>query len=60
MSNIVVKIMGEVLAVLGHATKQIKQGRLSRWVHRLQNVLTRRIPETFAKEIVALRLFYLD
>jgi hypothetical protein len=38
MSDMVVKIMGEVLAVLGLATKQIKQGRFSKWFHRLQNV----------------------
>ena len=31
MSNIVVKIMGEVIVVLALATKQIKQGRLSKW-----------------------------
>jgi hypothetical protein len=36
MSDIVVKIMIEVLAVLALATKQIKQGRLSKWstIHR--------------------------
>jgi hypothetical protein len=56
----VMKIMGEVLAVLAHATKQVKQGRLSSWAHRLQNVLTERIPETFAKETVTSRLFYKD
>jgi hypothetical protein len=38
MSDTVAKIMGEVLAVLALATKQIKQGRLSKWAHRLQNV----------------------
>jgi hypothetical protein len=37
--KIVVKIMGEVLAVLALATKQIRQGHLSKWAHRLQNVL---------------------
>jgi hypothetical protein len=31
ISDIVVKIMGEVFAVLALATKQVKQGRLSKW-----------------------------
>ena len=31
MSGIVVKTMGQVLAVLALATKQISQGRLSKW-----------------------------
>jgi hypothetical protein len=38
MLDMVVKIMGEVLVVLALATKQIKQGHLSKWAHRLQNV----------------------
>ena len=37
MSDIVVKIMGEVIAVLALATKQIKQGRLSKWTSTLQS-----------------------
>ena len=31
MSDILVKIMAQVLAVLALATKQVKQGRLSKW-----------------------------
>ena len=38
MLDMVVKIMGEVLVVLALATKQIKQGHLSKWAHRLRNV----------------------
>jgi hypothetical protein len=40
MSDIVVKIMGEVLAVLALATKQIKQGRLSKWTATYRASLT--------------------
>jgi hypothetical protein len=52
MSGIVVKIMGEVLEVLALATKQIKQGRLSKWAHLLQTSLIKRIVETFVKKFL--------
>ena len=32
MTDVIVKIMVELLSVLALATKQIKQGRLSKWV----------------------------
>jgi hypothetical protein len=32
MKEIIVKIMAEVLSVLALATKQIKQGRFSKWI----------------------------
>jgi len=37
--HILVKIMVEVLLVLSLATKQIKEGRLSKWFHILYTVL---------------------
>ncbi len=32
MTDIIVKIMGELLSVLALATKQVQQGRLSKWI----------------------------
>jgi hypothetical protein len=52
MSDIVVKIMAKVLAVLGLATKQINQGRLSKspTVHKLS--LAECVTEKFTKKLL--------
>ncbi len=55
MSDIVVKIMGEVLAVLALATKQIKQGRLSKWTTTYRVSLAERITEKFARKLLGER-----
>jgi hypothetical protein len=52
MSEIVVKIVGEVLAVLALATKQIKQGRLSKWTTTYRAFLAEHIIEKFAKKLL--------
>lgn len=52
MSDIVIKIMGEVLAVLALATEQIKQGRLSKWSSTHRASLIERIIEKFAKKLL--------
>ena len=55
ISDIVVKIMGEVFAVLALATKQVKQGRLSKWTVTYRASLTERITEKFAKKLLGER-----
>ena len=54
MSDILVKIMAQVLAVLALATKQIKQGRLSKWptVYRPSPSLAERVTEKFTKKLL--------
>jgi ribosomal 50S subunit-associated protein YjgA (DUF615 family) len=52
MSNIIGKIMCEVIAVLALATKQIKQGRLSKWTSTYRASLTKRTTETFVKKLL--------
>jgi hypothetical protein len=52
MSDIVVKIVAEVIAVLALATKQIKQGRLSKWTTTYRGSLAERITEKFAKKLL--------
>ena len=52
MSGIVVKIISEVIAVLALATKQIKQGRLSKWTATFRASLEERITEKFAKKLL--------
>ena len=52
MSEIVVKIIAEVIAVLALATKQIKQGRLSKWTTTYSVSLAERITEKFAKKLL--------
>jgi hypothetical protein len=54
-SDIVVKIIAEVIAVLALATKQIKQGRLSKWTTTYRASLTERITEKFAKKLLGER-----
>jgi hypothetical protein len=51
-SDIVVKIMAEVIAVLALATKQIKQGRLSKSITTYRASLTDRVTEKFAKKLL--------
>jgi hypothetical protein len=51
-SDIVVKIMAEVIAVLALATKQIKQGRLSKSITTYRASLTERVTEKFAKKLL--------
>jgi hypothetical protein len=55
ISDIVVKIMSEVFAVLALATKQVKQGRLSKWTVTYRASLTERITEKFAKKLLGER-----
>jgi hypothetical protein len=52
MLDIVVKIMGEIIAVLALATKQIKQGRLSKWTTTYRAPLTKHITEKFAGKLL--------
>ena len=52
MSDIMVKIMAEVLAVLALATKQIKQGRFSKWPAVVRHSLVERDAEKFAKKLL--------
>jgi hypothetical protein len=52
MSDIMVKIMVEVLSVLALATKQIKQGRLSKWPAVIRYFLVERSAEKFAKKLL--------
>jgi hypothetical protein len=52
MSEIVVKIVAEVIAVLALATKQIKQGRLSKWTSTYRGTLAEHITEKFAKKLL--------
>ena len=52
LSDIVVKILAEVIAVLALATKQINQGRLSKWTTSYRASLADRITEKFAKKLL--------
>jgi hypothetical protein len=52
MSDIVVKIMAQVLAVLALATKQIKQGRLSKWPMACIPSLAECFAEKFSKKLL--------
>ena len=53
MSSIITKIMVEVLSVLSLATKQIKQGRLSKWFHIIFIYLVYDVKsEKFAKRLL--------
>jgi hypothetical protein len=51
-SDLVVKIMAEIIAVLALATKQIKQGRLSKSITTYRASLTDRVTEKFAKKLL--------
>ena len=50
--DIIVKIMVEVLSVLALATKQIKQGRLSKYSHAYNTFLAQSRLEKFAKKLL--------
>jgi hypothetical protein len=52
MSDIMVKIMVEVLSVLALATKQIKQGRFSEWPAAIRYSTIDRGAEKFAKKLL--------
>jgi hypothetical protein len=52
MSEIVVKILAEVIAVLALATKQIKQGRLSKWSTTYRDSVAERFTGKFAKKLL--------
>ena len=52
MSDIVTKIMVEVLSVLALATKQIKQGRFSKWSAAIEHSQVDRRTEKFAKKLL--------
>jgi hypothetical protein len=52
LSDIVVKILAEVIAVLALATKQVKQGRLSKWTTTYGASLAEHITEKFAKKLL--------
>ena len=52
MSEMMVKIMVEVLSVLALATKQINQGRFSRWFSLIRYSFVERGAEKFAKKLL--------
>ena len=52
MSDIMVRIMIEVLSVLALATKEIKQGRFSRWLVAIICSLVDCATEKFAKKLL--------
>jgi hypothetical protein len=54
MTDIIVKIMVELLSVLALATKQVQQGRLSTWSvdARLQAMIAQCCTEKFAKKLL--------
>ena len=52
MSDIIVQIMVEVLSVLALATKQIKEGRFSKWSIACRLSLFKRNAEKFAKKLL--------
>ena len=52
MTNIIVKILVELLSVLALATKQVQQGRLSKWMPRFRVLIAQRCTEKFAKKLL--------
>jgi hypothetical protein len=52
MTDIIVKIMVELLSVLALATKQVQQGRLSKWMLGSTVVIAQRGTEKFAKKLL--------
>ena len=52
MSDIIAQIMVEVLSVLALATKQIKEGRFSKWSIAFRSSLSKRNAEKFAKKLI--------
>jgi hypothetical protein len=52
MTGIIVKILVEVLSVLALATKQIKQGRFSKWLVPYISLIAEHETEKFAKKLL--------
>ena len=52
MTHIIIKIMVQLLSVLALATKQIKQGRFSKYPAKYTTLATERSAETFAKKLL--------
>ena len=52
MTDIIVKILVEILSVLALATKQIKQGRFSKWPIADRFLITQNSTEKFAKKLL--------
>jgi len=52
MTDIIVKIMVEILSILGIATKEIKQGRASELIVRVQLILTDVCLEKYVKKLL--------
>ena len=52
MTDIIVKIMVELLSVLGLATKQIKQGRFSKYASHIYLSYAQCVTEKFAKRLL--------
>ncbi len=52
MTDIIVKILVELLSVLGQATKQVQQGRLSKWVFASKFSQLNHRTEKFAKKLL--------
>ena len=52
MTDIIVKIMVEILSILGIATKEIKQGRASELIPRVQLILTYDCLEEYVKKLL--------
>jgi len=52
MTDIIVKIMVEILSILGIATKEIKQGRASELIVRVQLILTYICLEKYVKKLL--------
>jgi len=52
MMDIIIQIMVEVLSILGIATKEIKQGRLSEYLLYNMTILTKDCSEKYAKKLI--------
>ena len=51
MMDLIIKVMVELLSVLALATKQIKQGRLSKFAVRYMLLYPQRVTEKFVKKL---------
>jgi hypothetical protein len=52
MMDTIIGIMVEVLSILGIATKEIKQGRLSEWFITSMSLLTKQCSEKYGKKLI--------
>jgi hypothetical protein len=52
MMDIIVQIMVEVLSILGIATKELKQGRMSKWCCTNMTMLAERYLEKYVKKLI--------